>query len=169
MTNGMHTSRFPWHWLWILLAVLLLTLLIPASARYAPAVEAENPVLIPHLSVEDYAMSREQPRGCERPEPERFFFTGDAYAYLWVRVDGVRRGDRPAVSWVRPSGLVHRTDEWDAVQADGERCMTARLAIAGDLPAEEPGRWLARLEWNGMLLLEHEFAVLDPMRPMITE
>ena len=172
----MHTMRtwhFPWHWLWILLAVLLLMLLIPAHARYAPVPEAESPLmvprLVPNLIVEDHVMSRERPQGCERPAPEQFFFTGDAYAYLWMRVDGAREGDRPAVSWIGPSGLVHRTDGWDPLPADGKRCLTAQLRVAGELPADEPGRWLARVEWNGMLLFEHEFAVLDPSRPMITE
>ena len=94
---------------------------------------------------------------------------GDAYAYLWIRADGALEGDQAAVSWIRPSGLVHRTDRWDPLPADGKRCLSARLRIAGDLPADEPGRWLARVEWNGMLMIEHEFAVLDPSRPMITE
>ena len=167
--HAMHTWRFPWHWLWILLAVLLLMLLMPAHARYAPPVAAETPILISHLFVADHVMSREQPDACERPAPEQFFFTGDAYAYLWVRVNVAQEGDRPTVHWIRPSGLVHRTDYWDPLPADGERCLTARLTIAGDLPADEPGRWLARVEWNGMLVLEREFAVLDPSQPMITE
>ena len=167
------TWRFPWHWLLILLAVLLLMMLIPAHARYAPAPEPENPLaaprLVPHVLVEDHVMSREEPQGCDRPAPEQFFFTGDAYAYLWIRVQGAQKDDQAAVSWIRPNGQVHRTDRWDPLPADGERCMTARLRIAGEHPVDEPGRWLARVEWNGMLLVEHEFAVLDPSRPMITD
>ena len=165
----MRTWHLPWHWLLILLAVLLLMLLIPAHARYAPPPAVESPLIIPHLLLEDHVMSRAEPQGCERPSPEQFFFTGDAYAYLWIRVDGAVEGDQAAVSWIRPSGLVHRTDRWDPLPAGRKRCFTARLRIAGDLPADEPGRWLARVEWNGMLMLEHEFAVLDPSRPMITE
>ncbi|MEZ5365194.1 MAG: hypothetical protein R2748_23410 [Bryobacterales bacterium] len=164
----MRTWHFPWHWLWILLAVLALMMLIPAHARNNPPGAAQAPVLIPHVFLADYAMSRTEPKGCERPRAEQFF-TGDPYAYLWLRVDGVRKGDRPVVSWIRPSGVVHRADRWDPLLTDGERCLSARIAISGDVPADEPGRWIARVEWNGMLLLENEFFVLDPSRPMITE
>jgi hypothetical protein len=171
--DTMHTRHFPWHWLWILLAVLALMLLLPAHARYAPPsgvdIAPAVPNLVPRVLLEDHTMSREQPRGCERPAPVEFFFTGDAYAYLWFRVDGAMEGDEPAVHWIRPNGLLHRTDRWDPLPAGGKRCLTAALRIAGDAPADEPGRWLARVEWNGMLLLEQEVAVLDPSRPMITE
>ncbi len=167
-----HTARslhFPWHWLWILLAVLALMLLLPAHARFTPQPEAKAPVKAPGLIVQEHVMSREKPIGCERPRAEQFFFNGDAYAYLWLRVDGARKGDRPTVSWIRPSGQTLRTDRWDPLPAGGERCLTASLPIAGAPPADEPGRWLARVEWNGMLVDETSFAVLDPSRPMITE
>jgi hypothetical protein len=167
--HATHPWHFPWHWLWILLAVLALMLLLPAHARDAPPEPADAQMLVPRLILEDHVMSREQPEPCRRPRPEAIFFTADVYGYLWIRVDGAAKGDQPSVSWIRPGGLFHRQDLWDPLPEGGERCLTARLSIAGDVPADEPGQWLARVEWNGLLLVEHEFAVLDPSRPMITE
>lgn len=100
---------------------------------------------------------------CAITTPASAFRTTDAQVFFWFHAASVRTGDKLAVEWVNPGGVVAATANYDQLPAAPSLCFLTQLPIAGFEAASMPGKWTVRVIENRAVLHQRSFSIAgDP-------
>jgi len=96
---------------------------------------------------------------CGAPAAQTTFKTTDADAWVWFAFTGAQTGDVFSVTWTQPDGQSDSYQPSTTLNFSGAGCYVSPLAITGQAPASEPGKWQANVYRNGGLLFSQPFTI----------
>jgi serine protease AprX len=101
--------------------------------------------------------------GCAAPKQVNTFAPTDAEAMVWFQVNGAAAGDKASMEWYAPDQSLYQTGSWSPVASAGNWCFWAGINVAGQSPANKPGKWTVKVYWNGTALFSLPFTIVQPV------